>query len=253
MPNLKDLIYSFQTDFIIGHEDDNVIILRKVLHFIKKKMAKKECIILKIDLEKAYLKNTSIFYISKNLIALIMSCISSTSISTLFNGVNWITLFLLLLEVSEKDSISPFSFILFIKYLPFLIDEQVVSQSQKVIKVGRGSIPVTHLFFANDLILMTEGTDKKYESILSVFNNFCSSSCQKLIFFFFLDEQCLSQNYVPTNVRNTLSNLLYLKEVNNFGSYLSFSTGYGTLKSTPLALSLTKLELNWQVGEPICF
>lgn len=61
MPNLKDLISPFQTSFILGHGVDNVILLRKVLHFPKKKMAKKECIILKIDLEKAYLKNTSIF------------------------------------------------------------------------------------------------------------------------------------------------------------------------------------------------
>lgn len=52
------------------------------------------------------------------------------------------------------------------EYLAFLIDEEVVKHNWTSIKVGRGSMLLTHLFFGADLILMAEATNGNCESIV---------------------------------------------------------------------------------------
>ena len=70
-----------------------MIIAQEILHFMEKKKGRVGTMALKIDLEKAFdrlewsfLREVLVhFNFPSNLIAIIMDCISSTSVSVLFN------------------------------------------------------------------------------------------------------------------------------------------------------------------------
>ena len=96
LPFLLKLVSSFQLAFVLGRKGmDNVIIVQEIIHTMARKKGKGRVMAIKLDLEKAYdrlewsfIRDTlKLFRIPNNLISLIMSCISSSDISNLFNGV----------------------------------------------------------------------------------------------------------------------------------------------------------------------
>ena len=92
---LPNLISPMQATFLEGRKgSDNVIIAQELVRSIGKSKGKEGYIVVKIDLEKAYdlLEWSFIrlvlthFGFPDNIIQLILSCVSSTSASLLFNG-----------------------------------------------------------------------------------------------------------------------------------------------------------------------
>lgn len=103
-PLLPSLISPLQCTFVLGRmELDNMIIAQELIHTISLKKGKVGYMALKIDLEKAYDRLEWHFIrdilnpykLPTQLVKLIMSCISSSSISVLLNGVSLTPLFLL--------------------------------------------------------------------------------------------------------------------------------------------------------------
>lgn len=92
---LDDLINPLQGSFIPGcRAIDNVIIVQEAVHSLKHKKGSAGSMVIKIDLEKAF-DRLEWGFIRKMLLSfnfptlwvnLIMSCISSSSSSVLFNG-----------------------------------------------------------------------------------------------------------------------------------------------------------------------
>jgi len=92
---MHHLISPLQVAFISGRKGlDNMIIAQEILHTMEKKKGRTGTMALKIDLKKAFDKLEWSFIheilvhfnFSKNIIDIIMACISSTSVSILFNG-----------------------------------------------------------------------------------------------------------------------------------------------------------------------
>ena len=84
-----------QSAFLIGRRGlDNVIIAQDLIHSLKNRRGRERFMVVKIDLEKAYDKLEWSFIkmvldhfgFPSNIVNLIMSCVSSTSIAVLFNG-----------------------------------------------------------------------------------------------------------------------------------------------------------------------
>ena len=91
---LPGLVSPYQTAFVPGWKGvDNAIIVQEIIHSMSKKKGRSGCMTIKIDLEKVYdrlewsfIRDTlSLFRFPSHLIKLIMSCVSSLSISILFN------------------------------------------------------------------------------------------------------------------------------------------------------------------------
>ena len=91
---LPDII-SPMLSFISGRQiTDNIIIMQEILHSMRRKSGSKGWMAIKIDLEKAYdrLKWTFIrdtlskVKLPSNLVEVIMSCITSSSLSIFWNG-----------------------------------------------------------------------------------------------------------------------------------------------------------------------
>ena len=92
------------------------------------------------------------------LIDLIMGCISSTSISILFNGGK-IESFKPSRGIRQGDPLSPYIFILCMEYLGFLINKGCMTKNWIPMKASKDNVEVSHLFFADDLMLLAKANE----------------------------------------------------------------------------------------------
>ena len=138
---------------------------------------------IKINLEKAYnrlewssIRDTlSLFRFLSHLIKLIMSCVSSSSISILFNG-GALDPFLPSRGIRQGDPLSPYLFILCMEVLAAFILEKCSSNCWDPIKASRGGLTFSHLFFVDDLVLFMKADQKNCVAIREVLDSFCSIS-----------------------------------------------------------------------------
>jgi len=123
---------------------------------------KKANLILKIDLEKAsdkiewsFIRETLIYFrFPRNIINLIMSCVTTSKISILING-NKTEYFEPSRGIRQGDPLSPYLFILCMEILSRKIDQEVQLKNWSPIKISHKGPLISHLFFANDLVLMS--------------------------------------------------------------------------------------------------
>ena len=114
---------------------DNVIIAQELIHSLKRRKEREGFMVIKIDLEKAYDRLEWSFVrivldhsgFPKNFSELILSCISTTSTSLLFNGSK-LEAFTPSRGIRQGDPISPYFFLLCRKYLSSLITKSYDSR-----------------------------------------------------------------------------------------------------------------------------
>lgn len=160
--------HSFQSSFIQGRSIiDNIIIAQEVVHSMRKKQGKGGWMTLKIDLEKAFdrlrwdfIHDTLVDVgLPAQMTTLIMECITTSSMSVLWNGSPSPSFATPQCGLRQGDPLSPYIFMLCMEKLSQSIQETVNQGSWKPIKLGRRGIPLSHLFFADDLILFSHSSD----------------------------------------------------------------------------------------------
>ena len=142
---------------------------------------------LKIDLEKAYdkfewsfIRDTLIrFNFPKNLVELIMSCVSSVLTSILFNG-GTLDSFKPTRGIRQGNPLSPYIFIMCMDYLGQLIQEKCATKAWSPVKASRSGPAFSHLFFADDLVLFARANPENCATIRGVLDDFCSQSGQTI-------------------------------------------------------------------------
>jgi len=114
---------------------------------------------------------------------------------------------------------SPYLFILCLEVLSRKIEQEVQLKHWTPIKISVKGPKISHLFFADDLVLMSKADKGTCETIKRVMDTFCDSSGQtintkksKLIF---------SKN-TPVNLNKWITKTLKIKNGNIFGKYLGF-------------------------------
>ena len=94
---LKELVGPKHASFILGRQtSDNIIIVQELLHTIRRMHGRKEAMIIKVDLEKAYdrirwefrQQTLEMAGFPPNLIKLVMNCVQVDATSILWNGEN---------------------------------------------------------------------------------------------------------------------------------------------------------------------
>jgi hypothetical protein len=144
-PLLSNLVSPFQAAFIPGRRGvDNVIIAQELIHSLHKKKGRKCQFILKVDLEKAYdrlewsfIREVLLFFnFPSRSVDLILECVSSSSISILFNG-GQLEVFRPFRGIRQGDPLSPYLFILCMEYLSLKISDACIAKSWKPIKASR--------------------------------------------------------------------------------------------------------------------
>ena len=253
-PKLLDLVSPLQTAFVPGRNGvDNAIIVQELIHSMSKKKGRSGIMAIEIDLEKAYdrlgwsfIRDTlKLFELPDSLIALIMSCVSTSTISVLFNR-GALESFQPSRGVRQGDPFSPYLFILCMEVLGAMINEKCNEKLWNPIKASQGGLAFSNLFFADDLVLFAKANRKNCVAVKEVIDTFCSLPSQKVsatktkVFF--------SPN-VPIENRESLCEVLGFRSTPNLGKYL----GLPIKHTPPLKItdsSLKGYKASCQVGKP---
>lgn len=143
---------------------------------------------IKVDLKKAY-NRLSWHFIHETLqelkllimlINLIMACITTSRMNVLWNGK-------LTFEFSsgrgvrQGDPLSPYIFVLCIECLSHVISRSIQQGHWKLIRLARIETPLSHLFFADDLLLLLEASSQQTIIINEVMDDFLLGQEPRLI------------------------------------------------------------------------
>ncbi|KAH9725610.1 putative ribonuclease H protein [Citrus sinensis] len=82
--------------------------------------------------------------------------------------------------IRQGDPLSPYIFVLCVERLSHGINRAVTAGDWRPIRLARRGTPLTHLFFADDLLLLAEADIEQAGVINMVLNNFCKSSEAKV-------------------------------------------------------------------------
>lgn len=108
-----------------------------------------------------------------------MSCTAPTRLSVIWNG-KCLEEFKPERGLRQGDPLSPYLFVLCMEVLGQNIRQAVESKQWKLCKLSRHSQPISHLFFADDLLLFGEASSRQAAIMRSILNKFCLTSGQKV-------------------------------------------------------------------------
>ncbi|XP_031402735.1 uncharacterized protein LOC116212324 [Punica granatum] len=184
---MSDLISPNQVSFVPGrHIQDNIVIAQELVHTMSRMRGKKLFMSIKIDLEKAYdrlswdfIRDTlAIAGFPSNLRRVILQCITTASMQVLWNG-ELTESFNMGRGIRQGCPLSPYIFVLCIERLSHLISSAVGDGIWRPIRTGRHGSPISHLMFADDLLLFSEASMEQVQVIKNVLDAFCAASGQK--------------------------------------------------------------------------
>lgn len=156
------------------------------------------------------------FNFPTHLTKLIMSCISDPNLAIIVN-VSASDSFQASRGISQGDPISPYLFILCMEYLSLSIDNECFARNWDPIRIARNEPKISHLFFADDIILVAKANEKNCSTILDTLDDFCFHSGQKVNY----EKSKVWFSPMVTDDRAFhLNSILKLKKVQNLGIYL---------------------------------
>ncbi|GKV23692.1 hypothetical protein SLEP1_g33394 [Rubroshorea leprosula] len=224
-PHLQELVGPWQSSFVASRSTvDNIILTQEAVHSMNRLKGRKGAMMLKIDLHKAFdsvdwgfLQQVLLeFNIPHQLVKLIMFSVTSVQLGILWNGEP-LPFFRPQRGLRQGDPLSPYLFILVMERLAHMIQKRVASRTWQPFKLSRGGVSLSHLFFADDLMLFAQASTAQLDIIMDCLNQFAKSSglvlnLQKSKLFF-------SPN-VHSAVANSLSARCDIPLTSNLGTYL---------------------------------
>lgn len=183
---LDSIISTEQSAFIKGRQIlDGPFIINELIEWHKVK--KKRMMLFKIDFAKAYdsLSWEYLFYMldimgfGKRWISWIKACLNSARASILVNG-SPTEEFDIRRGLRQGDPMAPFLFIIAMEGLHLAIDNLVNSGVFSGVRVNQ--VPISHLFYADDVMITGEWDEKNLMVISNAFKFFYSISGLKINF-----------------------------------------------------------------------
>lgn len=182
------LIGPAQSSFIPGRlSTDNILIVQEAVHSMRRKKGVKGWMLLKLDLEKAYdrirwdfLEDTlRAARLPVKWIEWIMKCVTGPSMTVLWNGEQT-EAFQPSRGLRQGDPLSLYLFVLCLERLCHLIELSTRHKEWKPISISRGGPKLSHICFADDLILFAEASISQIRIMRRVLEKFCVASGQKV-------------------------------------------------------------------------
>ncbi|MCH93152.1 putative ribonuclease H protein, partial [Trifolium medium] len=222
---VANLVSPFQTGFVPGRNiHENIVVAKEMMHSMHRMNGKRGFFAIKVDLAKAYDKISWEFIwrvlveikFPEVLINVIMHSITSVWTNVKWNGAR-AEYFKPQRGIRQGDPISPYLFVLCMDKLSHLILHAVEEGKWNGIKAGRNGPVVSHLMFADDLLLFGEANEKQMHCVIDTLNQFCGMSGQEVS----RDKtSILFSRNVERSMRSRLLHISSYKETNRFGNYL---------------------------------
>ncbi|KAG8366403.1 hypothetical protein BUALT_Bualt17G0076000 [Buddleja alternifolia] len=149
---MNDLVSPNRSSFITGRNThDNIFIVQEFVHGFRHMKSRKGGMMIKIDLEKA------------------------SKPQVLWNGVP-LQEFSMECGLRQGDPLFPYLFVLCMERLAYCIEEAVANKLWDPIPACKRGPFFSHMFFADDLILLVRATRKNTITIKVVMQKFCDAS-----------------------------------------------------------------------------
>ena len=225
---MPKLIGPTQSSFIPGRlSADNIVVVQEAVHSMRRKKGRKGWMLLKLDLEKPYdrvrwdfLEDTlKAARLPGAWVQWIMQCVTGPSMSVLWNGEKTDG-FAPRRGLRQGDPLSPYLFVMCLERLCHQIDRAVGAKRWKPIRLSCGGPMLSHICFADDLILFAEASVAQIRVIRGILEAFCKSSGQKVS----LEK---SKIFFSKNVHRDLEKLISdesgIRSTKDLGKYLGMS------------------------------
>ncbi|XP_060968465.1 uncharacterized protein LOC133036015 [Cannabis sativa] len=187
-PILPSLICPTQATFVPGRNiQDNNVMVQEIIHSFNRKKGKEGFFAIKIDLVKAYdrvswkfidhvLQN---FGFPQQFCSWVSQCITTSSLNICLNG-GPVGKILPSCGLRQGDPLSPYLFICAAEVLSRLLEEELGKGIIHGIKLSRGGPVLSHVFFADDLILVGRANLLEAKGFWNCLEKFCEWSGQKV-------------------------------------------------------------------------
>jgi hypothetical protein len=113
------------------------------------------------------------------MINVIMHSVTSVETNVKWNGARG-SYFRPQRGIRQGDPISPYLFVMCIDKLSHLISQAVNEKKWKAPTAGKNGPTVSHLMFADDLLLFGEATEGQMTCMINILHKFCSLSGQQV-------------------------------------------------------------------------
>uniref|UniRef100_A0A803QC21 Reverse transcriptase domain-containing protein n=1 Tax=Cannabis sativa TaxID=3483 RepID=A0A803QC21_CANSA len=183
---LPSIISPAQTAFVHGRLiTENTAVAREIVHSMSKKKGKKVFMMIKLDMEKAYdkmdwgliLNTLRGLGFHPTFVKWIETCIFVKKMGLLINGSvqGMITPSY---GLRQGDPLSPTLFIIAADVLSKLITTRKMEGCIQGFKISKDGLAITHLMFADDIILFGQASLKEAKGFLKCLQDYCSWSGQ---------------------------------------------------------------------------
>nr|XP_048330864.1 uncharacterized protein LOC125422764 [Ziziphus jujuba var. spinosa] len=244
---IEKIISPHQGAFVKGRWiAENTVIAQELVHKIRKHKGKQSLMMIKIDLKKAYDrlewsfvdKVLELWGFSSEFPWMIRSCLSSVHYSLLLNGSVSGT-FQPERGIRQGDPLSPILFILCSEILSRLLLKEEDQDRLHGIKVDRNAPAISHLMYADDLIISCRANPRDATIIKECLSYFCSWSGQEVneeksnIFF---------SRSTPRKAKMAIKEILGFKDLGTSAIYLGNSLVFGRNKTKEFHILKERLK-----------
>lgn len=198
---------------------------------MKKSKRKKGDVAYKIDLEKAYdhvdwdfLRGTLIdFGFPSTTINLIMSCVSSSSLSIVWNGKR-LPSFSPTRGLRQGDPLSPYLFVLCMEKLSLAIQSEVTKGNWSPFQVPRNGPLISHLLFTDDVLFFTKAKSSQARLVSSMLEKFGRVSGLKVNV---SKSRAFFSSGLPTSKARKCTQITQIREARSLEKYMGFPLIHG--------------------------
>nr|XP_015876458.1 uncharacterized protein LOC107413102 [Ziziphus jujuba var. spinosa] len=250
-PLLGKIIFLNQTAFIIGHWiGENTILVNEICHSFKTKKGSSGLIGIKFDMHKAYDRvNWSVLNeilvqlgFSTTVTSLLSQCYFSDFASLLLNGSIYGTI-KMERGIRQGDPILPYLYIIFAELLSRLLYNLELDGKIHGIKLGKTSPPISHVFFADDILIFCKANKTEVQQVTNCMKRYCNWTGQLANL---AKSGCFFSKNVPSTLKAKLKRILNVKELPKDTKYLGNPLFTGSNKSKDFEELKKRVEIRLQ-------